>query len=133
MSGLYNSVMGQHPLAPALVGVLQGYEPRTRFGRFRDAWPERDPENPEKILIRVHTRNGGSNRQDHQAEILSMRAHPWYHHDADMDWDNTYADFYFEVKDEDLTHMLGHIATDPVDVPARWREAIDKLTSERPE
>lgn len=125
MSGLYNVVFGQDDNALQLVALLesvQGFD----VGRFRDAWVETDGG---RLLIRVHTRNGGGNRED--CDDGSMQDHPWYERDEDNDYDPTYADYWFVV---DLTAIppevgraLVEIAKPPVDVAARWRAVIEAM------
>lgn len=133
MSGMYNMVFGQNPAAPALLGILitrHDFDPGEC--RIRDAWVER---HGDAIVIRVHTRIGGGNRPDYAEAIAVLQAHPWYRDDADMDFDNTYADFYFTVdpawewftEDEDGGKVLEALVTaavEPVDMAERWQEAI---------
>jgi len=124
---LYNLVHGRSEIGPALVDVLQEVYP-IEVGRYRDAWAEADGDT---LLIRIHTRNGGGNREDYEPEIESMRAHPWFVRDADDDFDYTYADFYFKPPmdeiDPDLARVLVSWAQPPVDVGARWMAAIDAI------
>lgn len=92
MGGLYNSMFGTNEHAGLITTILQARQ-RFEVGRFRDAFVEADGE---RILIRIHTRNGGGNREDQVDAIESMQEHPWYVRDADDNYDYTYADFYFE-------------------------------------
>jgi len=81
-------------------------------------------------LIRIHTRNGGGNREDYIAEIESMRRHPWFVRDVDDDYDRTYADFYFRIPDDidpKLHEGLVSIAQEPVNMGDRWKAVIEAL------
>jgi hypothetical protein len=124
---LYAMVHGTNDLGPALVQFLQQVYP-FEVGRYRDAWVEADGDT---LLIRIHTRNGGGNREDYEPENASMQAHPWYVRDADDDFDCTYADFYFKPPlaeiHPDTASTLVELAAPPVDVGARWMEAIDAI------
>lgn len=153
---MYNIMHGENPAGRSLLGVL---EVRASFnvGRYRDAWVEIDGDRP---IIRVHTRNGGGNRDcycpaEMQREdkhkdgcltlaIESMQQHPWYLRDADDDFDFTYADFYFapdlewlvtERGDEGriIAETIVRWAEPPIDMGARWKAALDAIKSgERP-
>lgn len=134
MSGLYNAVLGQDPLAPLLMSMLHAIQPFAP-GRYRDAWIEYLGE-VDGYVIRVHTRNGGGNREDYDGEIASMRSHPWYLMDADEPYDSTYASFYFRVDLDtlDAIHagvrdVIVRAAKDPVDIGGRWQAAIDTFSS----
>lgn len=124
---LYALVHGHNQLGPALVNFLQEAQP-FGVGRYRDAWVETDGDD---LLIRIHTRNGGGNREDYEPENASMQDHPWYVRDADDDFDSTYADFYFKVPldtiEPDIASTLVELAQPPVDVGARWLAAIDAI------
>lgn len=137
MSGLYNMIFGTQPVAPAVIELLNIIQP-TDWGRFRDAWIEK---HGEELVIRVHTRNGGGNREDQKPAIDEMRAHPWYRSDADGTFDNTYADFYFTVSPPDLatldpeySALVGPLlmswAVEPVDMDKRWLDTIRALKGE---
>lgn len=120
-------VHGQNAAGPALVELLQSLHP-FEVGRYRDAWVEHEGDS---LLIRIHTRNGGGNREDYEAENESMAAHPWYVRDADDDFDRTYADFWFRVDlavlEPDIARVLVEMAQAPVDVGERWKAAIDAI------
>jgi len=73
---------------------------REDFGRFRNVYMEDG-------CIVVHTRNGGGNREDYEDVFDEMSEHPWYSHDADDDFDCTYANIYFKLpEDEKLLTIL---------------------------
>lgn len=137
MSGLYNLVFGFQAHSGELIQLLQKtVRQNTDFdpGRFRDAWVE---DYGGELRIRLYTRNGGGNRPDYEPAIASMRAHPWFHSDADDNFDNTYASFWFQVPlaelDEAVAAALKGMAVEPVDTDARWREAIRRVeTGETP-
>jgi hypothetical protein len=123
--GLYNVVFGKQPIAEELLAIIQAVRP-VDVGRFRDAWLER---HADELLIRIHTRNGGGNREGY--DHPSMREHPWYVRDEDMEFDSTYADYWFRVDITLLTReameLLMSFASDPVDMNERWRKAIADL------
>ena len=143
---LYNAIHGENPAGEILVTILQ--ETATgpfRVGRYRDAWVEAEGDIP---MIRVHTRNGGGNREcwgedcddmnDVHSEdclcwaIASLQAHPWYVRDEDDDFDSSYADFYFQPKGEmgkDVLEALVAVAQAPVDMGARWQAAINAISA----
>lgn len=132
---MYNMIFGTQPYAAVLTSLLDTVR-KTDFGRRRDAWVEIEGD---WLAIRVHTRNGGGNRKDQAEAIESMRAHPWFDRDADMGFDPTYADFWFVPPHEvvlpeefagaeiDVIQFLSAVAQPPVDMPARWQEAIEQI------
>ena len=126
---LYAIVHGEQDGAEALLHLVQAAHP-INVGRYRDAWVERDGDAP---VIRIHTRNGGGNREDYADAITSMQAHPWYDRDEDDDFDSTYADFYFRPDPAQLdpatAARLVEMAGDPVDMGDRWQAAIEAIRS----
>ena len=138
MSGMYNVVFGRHPFAKGLLDLLHEADPGFEPGRVRDAWVEIEGD---WVTIRVHTRNGGNNRSDDDiaAAIESMTSHPWFVRDEDLDFDSTYADFWFRPPHEEplpgqyagqmenLRVALTRLAEPPVDMNERWREAIANI------
>lgn len=127
---LYAIVHGSNEFGPPLVGLLQ-LRQSMEVGRYRDAWVEAEGD---VLLIRVHTRNGGGNREDYEYENGTMQDHPWYVRDADADYDCTYADFWFAPPLRELepktAELLVILAQPPVDVGARWRAAIEAIKGE---
>jgi hypothetical protein len=125
MMGLYNVMFGENQFGPVLVELVNKRQP-IEVGRYRDAWVEAHGDRP---LIRVHTRNGGGNREDY--DDPSMQAHPWYVRDEDDDFDCTYADYWFAPDPDDLDQetmaALVTMAGDPVNMGERWRQAIDAI------
>ena len=122
---MYGMVFGQTAYGPALVGLLMRKQ-EFDVGRYRDAWVEQDGD---ALLIRVHTRNGGGNREDY--DDGSMAEHPWYVRDEDDSYDNTYADWWFrpaldELDPEDVEALVA-LAQPAVDMTARWEAAINAL------
>ena len=85
---LYNMIFGMNPDSDKLLSLLD--KTREDFGRFRNVYLEDG-------YIVVHTRNGGGNREDYEDVFEEMSEHPWYSHDADDDFDCTYANIYFKV------------------------------------
>ena len=85
---MYNMLFGMNPDSDKLLELLG--KTRGDFGRFRNVYMEDG-------FIVVHTRNGGGNREDYEDVFDEMSEHPWYSHDADDDFDCTYANIYFKV------------------------------------
>lgn len=95
---LYNMVFGMNPDSDKLLQILG--KTQGDFGRFRNVYMEDG-------YIVVHTRNGGGNREDYEDVFDEMSEHPWYSHDADDDFDCTYANIYFKLpEDEQLMVIL---------------------------
>lgn len=139
---LYNAVFGANAAGPALVALLNERHP-VKVGRFRDAWVEHDGDD---LVIRVHTRNGGGNRECWCSDEPctcgcpraneSMEAHPWYVRDEDDDFDSTYADFWFRPElaalDPEVARALVAMAQAPVDMAERWNAAIEAIGGGEP-
>jgi len=85
---MYNMIFGMNPDADNILALLG--KTKGDFGRFRSVYMEDG-------YIVVHTRNGGGNRDDYEDVFDEMSEHPWYSHDADDDFDCTYANIYFKV------------------------------------
>ena len=93
----YNTLFGMNPDSDKLLEFLG--KTREDFGRFRNVFMEDG-------YIVVHTRNGGGNREDYEDVFDEMSEHPWYSHDADDDFDCTYANIYFKVPEDANKTML---------------------------
>jgi len=108
---------GADRFAKAALATLHQPEEITdtiRFGRLRDAFFELDGD---KHRVRVHTRNGGGNREEHQSEIDDMRSHPWFSFDEDCSHDCTYADFVFVIPDsvvKEINDQLNQAVLDKI-------------------
>jgi hypothetical protein len=125
--GLYNTIFGTNPAAPVLIALLHSPLPtddRMDFGRLRDAWAEK---HGDEVWIRVHTRNGGGNRDEYQGVLDELAKHPWWVKDEDDDYDSTYADIYFRVSADWLAEVpdLVEVAVEPVVMADRWQAAVD--------
>jgi len=86
-------IFGANPNSDQLLSLLG--KTQGDFGRYRDVYVEDG-------MIVVHTRNGGGNREDYEDVFDEMSTHPWYSHDADDDFDCTYANIYFKVPEDKL-------------------------------
>ena len=95
---LYNTLFGMNPDTDKILEFLG--KSREDFGRFRNVYLEDG-------YIVVHTRNGGGNREDYEYVFDEMSEHSWYSHDADDDFDCTYANIYFKVPDDSNKTLLG--------------------------
>lgn len=94
---MYNMIFGVNPDSDKLLSLLG--KSREDFGRFRDVFLEDG-------FIVVHTRNGGGNREDYEGVFEEMSTHPWYSHDADDDFDCTYANIYFKIPEGKFETMV---------------------------
>ena len=94
---LYNLVFGMNPDSDKLLSLLG--KTQADFGRFRNVYMEDG-------CIIVHTRNGGGNREDYEDVFDEMSEHPWYSHDADDDFDCTYANIYFKVPESEQIMII---------------------------
>jgi hypothetical protein len=121
--GLYNAVLGDGNEMSRAALILPVFEQPAHVGRFRDIWVENHDGEP---VIAIYTRNGGPNREDQAEAIESMRSNPLYLRDADDEFDSTYATFYFRAP-ERYRDMLAGIMQEPVDMSAKWREAIEAV------
>lgn len=122
-----------------LLPMLQPINP----GRFRDAWVEVQDG---KVVIALYTRNGGGNREHYTSEDVEaginctctgciatyhLPSHPDYLYDEDMEFDSTYATFYFKIPDSQpawIVDALRDVAEpEKVNMAERWQEAIANL------
>jgi len=123
---LYNMLFGVNSAAPVLLATL-GLK-ASDVPRFRDCYIDGD-----KIVI--HTRTGGGNRDFYESEESCRENYPeyfkgddgpsgpwnstltgnvFYLHDADDDFDSTYANFSFRFPEEyfeDLKALAEHNKT----------------------
>ena len=107
---LYNMLFGMNPDSDKLLEFLG--KTKEDFGRFRNVYMEDG-------FIVVHTRNGGGNRDDYQWVFDEMSTHPWYSHDADDDFDCTYANIYFRHP-EGYGELLKEMAEGTVTPSEKW-------------
>jgi hypothetical protein len=113
---LYNMVFGMNPDANKLLellGATQG-----DFGRFRNVYMEDG-------YIVVHTRCGGGNREDYFPEWVED--HPWYSHDEDGDFDNTYADIYFKVPENHKDFLAIRNYEPGANPSEQWKELFASI------
>ena len=110
MTGLYNVLFGQSPIADELLGLVD--LTRARCGRFRDCYLNEDG-----TEVHVYTRNGGGNREHWDSYDTAegddcscpgctiqyvLRRHPGYITDQDDNFDCTYATIRFRVPEQFL-------------------------------
>lgn len=92
--------------------------------RFRDLWVEKIAGEPVIVLM---TRTGGEYlRAEYEAEISLLQEHPLYLSDADEEFDSTMMSFRFGPP-EGCAEDLMTIAVDPIDIGARWAEALEMI------
>jgi hypothetical protein len=114
---LYNLVFGMNPDADKLLALLDATQ--SDFGRFRNVYMEDG-------YIVVHTRCGGNNREEYFPSWVED--HPWYSHDEDGDFDNTYADIYFKVPEGPEQTLVALHGLDKGANPAeQWNELFASL------
>ena len=113
---MYNMIFGMNPDADTLLSLLDATP--GDFGRFRNVYMEDG-------FIVVHTRCGGGNREDYFPEWVED--HPWYSHDADGDFDNTYADIYFKVPDNHKDFVAIMNLNEGANPSKQWQELFATL------
>ena len=114
---LYNMLFGMNSDADKILGFLG--KTREDFGRFRNVYVEDG-------YIVVHTRCGGGNRDDYEYVFDEMSEHPWYSHNADEDFDCTYADIYFKVPEDENASFVGLL--DPgVNPEDQWNSLLEAM------
>lgn len=139
--GLYNALFGVNDEAGNLVKLLRVAMADFEAPRFRDCYFD-------GTYIVVHTRTGGGNRdyyesaescRDNYPEYFGkdtadapsgpwnddLRKHSWFSHDADDDFDSTYADFYFTPPAE-IAATLTKADTTPAE---RWQAMFAQLSA----
>jgi hypothetical protein len=130
MSGLYNVLFGQHAKADELLAVL-GVTP-AQIPRYRSCYWD-----GEHIVI--HTRTGGGNRDYYESKNADNEEGPWnedlrkipgFLHDEDDNFDETYADFYYEPP----SVALDALRVLPPDIaPAeQWKAIFNALDGKKP-
>ena len=116
---LYNMVFGMNPDSNKLLEVLG--KTQADFGRFRNVYMEDG-------YIVVHTRNGGGNREDYEDVFDEMSTHPWDSHDADDDFDCTYANIYFKVPEGSEQTMMALRGLNEGENPSKqWAELFGMM------
>jgi hypothetical protein len=112
-------LFGMNPDTDKILGFLG--KTREDFGRFRNVYMEDG-------YIVVFTRNGGGNRDDYFPEWVTD--HPWYSHDADDDFDCTYANIYFKVPDDANKTLLAlHDFDKGADPKVQWASMLGMMES----
>lgn len=113
---LYNTLFGMNPDADKLLSLLGATQ--DDFGRFRNVYMEDG-------YIVVHTRCGGNNREEYFPDWVTD--HPWYSHDADQDFDCTYADIFFKVPEKDLVLIALQDLDRGVNPEEQWAGLLKEL------
>lgn len=116
---MYNMLFGMNPDSDKLMEVLG--KTQGDFGRFRNVYMEDG-------FIVVHTRNGGGNRESYEDVFEEMSEHPWYSHDADDDFDCTYANIYFKIPEgADQTFVALHGLNEGANPSKQWAQLFAQL------
>lgn len=113
---LYNMIFGMNPDSDKLLSLLDAT--KEDFGRFRNIYMEDG-------YIVVHTRCGGGNREDYFPSWVED--HPWYSHDEDGDFDNTYADIYFKIPENHKDFLAIRNYEEGVNPSKQWEELFATL------
>ena len=126
---LYNMVMGNHPLAGELLGIL-GYDQETvhQIPRFRDVYLYPGE-------IRLLTRTGGGNRPDYEDANTLLTMRPNFLRDWDDQYDSTFAWWAYSFPEdwtEQLNMLVEKIQQDrpdlmPEHLGVRFEEAIARI------
>lgn len=116
---LYNLVHGENSAAGLLLAIL-GTD-RTKVPRYRDCWYADGQ-------IAIHTRTGGGNRDDYEAENDALTLLPGYAYDEDDDFDCTYATFYYSVPPV-VQEAIKGLETPDGSPGERWQGFFEKLKS----
>ena len=115
---MYNMIFGTNPDNDALLEILG--KTQADFGRFRSVFMEDG-------YIVVHTRNGGGNREDYEDVFDEMSEHPWYSHDADDDFDCTYANIYFKIPESHEDFMAIRNLNEGKNPSKQWAELFAQM------
>lgn len=112
---LYGIVLGENKNSELLLEIL-GFK-KSDIPRYRDCYLERIED---QVYICIHTRTGGGNRPDYLSENESLRNSPFFFCDKDDEYDSTFCNFYYTVRD------LNSIKNIEVPLPARerWKKAL---------
>jgi len=103
MGGLYNMINGYNPACFWIMPMLGRKE--NEWPRFRDCYIEKKED--DSYLIVIYTRVGGGNRNCGFGEE-KLYEDPLFVETVDDDFDNTYAEYKFNV-------------------PERWKEDFNKI------
>ena len=117
-------VCGMNPDSDKLLELLG--KTTGDFGRFRNVYMEDG-------YIIVHTRCGGGNREDYQDVFDEMSTHPWYSHNADDDFDCTYANIYFKVPDNQKDFLAIQNFNEGKNPNEQWKELFEMFDSAKVE
>lgn len=115
---LYNMVFGENASQKEFLFKLLDLGPED-FGRYRDIYVTEDH-------IVVYTRCGGGNREEYEYVFSEMEDHPLYSHNADDDFDCTYASIFFKHPDE-FKDILKELAKGTVTPSEKWTKLFEVL------
>ena len=128
---LYGMVCGLHETAPIAMRII-GLHPDD-FARFRDAYFRwRDDKPDTEPVVVVLARLGGGNREAYGEVIAKLQADPSYLHDADCEFDSTFAEFFFSIKYPDLVESTKNYLRTAGPAPSfkeRWEHGMARLNA----
>lgn len=117
---LYNMLFGMNRMCPILMECLE-LDPMA-CGRIRDCYLQRQESG--KLEIHLLTRNGGGNRQEHEAITERLRRHPRFMRDYDEPHDTTYATYVFSIPDHIEPQLREVVTSGPPEAQARRDELV---------
>lgn len=117
---LYNMLFGTNEEAPVLLGMLSVN--KEYFSRFRDV---------ELIeagtKIRVFTRLGGGNREEHRENWEKIRKHEMYIKDYDDEFDTTYAYIEFSIPEQYKETAKKMFKEEPVSFQKKFEKELREM------
>ena len=117
---LYNQLFGTNEDAPALLGML-GVN-KEFFDRFRDVFLCNDGNS-----IKVYTRTGGENREEHQKSWEKIRNHNLYIRDYDDDFDETYAYIEFNIPEKYKKTAKKMFRGEPITINEKFKKECEEM------
>lgn len=111
----FNFTSDFRPNKKQLLGALKLTE--DMFGRFRSVYIENQ-------YIAVHTRCGGGHREYYEFVFDTIAQHEWFSHDEDCNYDNTYADFFFNIPDINIS-LFNESIEEGLNPSDAWNKAFN--------
>lgn len=121
---LYNYLFGANENKEEILKMIDINDEHV-FDRFRDI---EIIENG--TIIRVLTRTGGGNREDHQENWAKIKELPHYVQDYDDEFDETYAYIEFKVPEEHIERAKELNNKEPKNIETKFKEEITGMDKE---
>jgi hypothetical protein len=143
---LYNALFGVEPtagVALVMLGIKASYVPRLRDAYF--TFTDEEQTDPAIVIL---TRTGGGNRdyyeslpqhktnyagEDYSGPFNSdLRKITGFRYDKDVDFDSTYAEFYFDVPEVERQTIIGFLnkTGKPMTFAEKFETALNALKSQ---